>query len=137
MGDRIKALRMEKGLKQEELAKESGITLSVLARYEQGNILDINPWILEKIAVSLKVAPLDILPPQIKPRNGDYWGYFSPAGTLGGRIRQYRLSRHIQQKELARMLHVDRESIRRYEKGLSKPDKNILIKLEEILKSEL
>ena len=34
------------------------------------------------------------------------------------------------------MLQVDRESIRRYEKGLSSPDKNLISKLEGILNSK-
>lgn len=119
------------------MAKAAGIATSALARYEQGGILDPHPWILEKIATILQVPPLNLIPPQIKPENSDFWGYFGPSGTLGGKIKQYRLSRHIQQKELAKMLRVDRESIRRYEKGLTKPEEYILKRIEDIMGSSL
>ncbi|GAF85543.1 unnamed protein product [marine sediment metagenome] len=38
----------------------------------------------------------------------------------------------MQQKELARAFGVSRETIRRYEKDMYKPNKQILLQLEEI-----
>lgn len=82
LGARIKALRLKKGLNQEDLAKNSGSALSILSRYEQGKILDFNPWILEKIANPLNVEPLELLPKNNQAEFKDLYDYFCRRDTL-------------------------------------------------------
>ena len=62
LGARIKALRIRTGLKQEELAKAAGISVTSLAHYELGKIIDINPNTLQKIAKVLKIDPGELMP---------------------------------------------------------------------------
>jgi transcriptional regulator with XRE-family HTH domain len=134
LGTRIIALRIQKGLNQENLAKYSGIATSVIARYEQDRILDINPEILQKIAEILQVDPVLLLPTRIQPESGQFAEFFSPYVSSGSKIRQFRIDRGIQQKDLAEALGVSRETIRRYEKNHSKPTKKIIAKLEEYMR---
>lgn len=134
LGTRITALRIKKGLKQEDLAGTAGIATSALARYEQDKILDIHPIILNRIAEVLKVDPVLLLPPRIQPESGEFAEFFSPGISEGSKIRQFRIDRNMRQKELAQLLGVSRESIRRYEKDHSKPTKKVMAKLEEIMK---
>ncbi len=115
------------------MAKCSGLNLSVLAKYEQGKILDLNPWILEKIAKSLKISPIELLPLNDQNKIKNLYDYFCPVSTPGKKIKNLRLRHRLQQKDLAKMLDVNRETIRRYEKDQSKPDKNIISKIENIL----
>ncbi len=89
LGDRIKALRLKKGLNQEDLAKNSGLALSILSRYEQGKILDLNPWILEKIANPLNVEPLELLPKNNQAEFKDLYDYFCRRDTLVAKSKIY------------------------------------------------
>ena len=134
LGARITALRIRKGLKQEDLAIAAGIATSALARYEQDKILDIHPLILQKIAETLKVEPVLLIPPRIQPESGELAEFFSPSVSYGSKIKQFRISRNMQQKELAEALGVSRETIRRYENDHSKPTKRIMAKLEELMR---
>lgn len=109
LGARIIALRIQKGLNQENLAKAAGIAVSVLARYEQDKILDMHPLILSKIAETLQVDPVLLLPTPIQPERGELPKFFSPGISEGSKIKQFRIGRNIQQKELAEMLGVSRE----------------------------
>lgn len=52
---------------------------------------------------------------------------------IGENIKKYRQQKGLSQEELAMKLNVVRQTISKYEKGLSVPDANILIKLSEIL----
>ena len=106
-------------------AEHSDLAVSVLARYEQGKILDLNPWILQKVAKSLKIDPIELLPVPVQSNNKDFLNYFCPSDTWGGRLRKMRLSRNLQQKDLANMLGLHKVSICRYEKDRSKPSKII------------
>ena len=134
LGARIKALRIRNGLKQAELAKSTGIGTTILARYEQGKILDLTPWILQKIAVSLKIDPAELLPEPEQANKKDFLDYFCPGDTWGSRLRKLRLSRNIQQKDLAEMIGISKVSVCRYEKDRSKPSKIITEKIDKILR---
>ena len=52
---------------------------------------------------------------------------------IGENIKKYRQQKGLSQEELAMKLNVVRQTVSKYEKGLSVPDANILIKLSEIL----
>ncbi len=60
IGDRIKKIRLEKGMTQQELAKRTGINDANIRKYESGRQ---NPKLetLERIAVALEVEPLKLV----------------------------------------------------------------------------
>ena len=134
LGARIKALRIRNSLKQAELASSAGIGTTVLARYEQGKILDINPWMLQKVAKSLKIDPAELFPGPEQAKNKDFLDYFCPSDTWGSRLRKLRLSQNLQQKELAEMIGISKVSVCRYEKDRVNPSKKIAEKIDKILK---
>ena len=132
-----KVLRIKNGLKQAELAESAGIGTTVLARYEQGKVIDLTPWVLQKIAKALKIDPAELLTGSGQANNKDFLDYFCPSDTYGSRLRKLRLGRNLQQKELAEMIGISKVSICRYEKERSKPIKRIMLKLENILQCSL
>ena len=134
LGDRIRLFRIKQGISQKTLAERSGLAVTVLARYEQGKILDINPWMLQKLAKFLKTDPAELLPGSEQANNKDFLDYFCQPDTYGGRLRKMRLNRNLQQKDLAKMLGLHEVSVCRYEKDRSKPSKIITEKIDKILK---
>ena len=58
-GERLRALRKNSGLTQQQLAEKSGFTASVIARYEAGGSLP-RPQALEKLAAALGVPVSDL-----------------------------------------------------------------------------
>ena len=135
LGNRIKALRIKAGLKQADLAESAGIGTSVLARYEQGRIIDLTPQVLQKIASILNIEPLELLPVPNHPNSRKFLDYFCPSDSQGSRIRKLRLSRNLQQDELAKMLGIHKVSVCRYEKDRSKPSKIITENIDKILRT--
>ena len=134
-GDRIRLFRIKQGLSQKELAERSGLAVSVLARYEQGKILDLNPWILQKVARALKIDPVKLLPAAPKQaKNRDFLSYFYPMDTYGSRLRKLRLNRNLQQKDLAKTIGVTKAAICRYEKDLLNPSTRIISRINEVFK---
>jgi len=63
LGEKIKNLRKEKGISQEELAKKSGISRATLSKLENGNLTKISVATFDKI---LGVLGYTI---DIKPKN--------------------------------------------------------------------
>lgn len=61
VGERIRALRMKKGLSQEELGFESGLHRNYIGGIERGerNVAVVN---LARLAKALGVRPRDLLP---------------------------------------------------------------------------
>lgn len=57
IGERIKQLREEKGITQEELAKSLGMNKSTIQRYETAKIDKIKLPVIDAIASKLNVAP--------------------------------------------------------------------------------
>ena len=127
-------MRIKNGLKQAELAKSAGIGTTILARYEQGKVLDLTPWILQKIAKSLKIDPIELLPGPEQAKSKDFLDYFCPSDTWGSRLRKLRLCRNLQQKDLAKMIGVSKAAVCRYEKGRLKPSKTITENIDKILR---
>ena len=58
-GERLRTLRKNAGLTQQQLAERSGFTASVIARYESGGSLP-RPQALEKLAAALGVPVSDL-----------------------------------------------------------------------------
>ena len=75
---------IKNGLNQANLALSTGLsTLTIIGRYEQGRILDLNPFVLEKIATTLNVTPLELLPPAVRVGLKDSYDYFCRSDTRG------------------------------------------------------
>ncbi|MFI4854687.1 MAG: helix-turn-helix domain-containing protein [Phycisphaerales bacterium JB065] len=61
-GDRVRSLRLERELSQEQLAAEAGLhrtAISFIERAERSSQLET----IEKLARALKVQPSDLMPP--------------------------------------------------------------------------
>jgi len=127
---RIRYFRLSKNLSQKILAKRAKISENVISRYEQSKIKKINPQIILKIAKSLDIPAKKLLPSYTE----DFFKYFIKPDGLGSRIKYFRIKQGITQKEFAQKLNLSRETIRRYEKGITKPDKKTVEKMAKILK---
>ena len=57
MGERIKQLRLEKGLTQEELGKYIGVQKSAIRKYEKGSITNLKRSSIEILANLFNVTP--------------------------------------------------------------------------------
>ena len=57
MGDRIKTLRLEKGMTQEELGQVIGVQKSAIRKYESGHVENIKRSAIEKLAATFGVSP--------------------------------------------------------------------------------
>ncbi len=57
MGDRIKRLRIEMGLTQEELGKRVGLKRAAINKYEKGNVENMKRSIVEKMSSLFSVSP--------------------------------------------------------------------------------
>ena len=61
IGDRIRDMRMQKGLSQHKLAEISGVSRSYLIEIEE-NKYNLSAVVLCKLAKSLEVTPNDLIP---------------------------------------------------------------------------
>lgn len=59
--EKIKLLRTEKGMTQEELGKACGLQRAAINKYEKGTVVNIKRSVLQKLADALGVAPVDLL----------------------------------------------------------------------------
>ncbi len=57
MGDRIKQLRLEKGLTQEELGKYIGVKKAAVMKYEKGNVKNMKRSTIETLSKLFNVTP--------------------------------------------------------------------------------
>jgi transcriptional regulator with XRE-family HTH domain len=66
-GRRIRAFRKLKGYTQERLAKELGISVSILGEVERGNRLP-SEQLIEQIAERLNISVKELTPPQLESK---------------------------------------------------------------------
>lgn len=59
--EKIKMLRVQRGLTQEELGKVCGLQRAAINKYEKGTVVNIKRSVLQKLADALGVAPVDLL----------------------------------------------------------------------------
>ena len=59
--EKIKMLRTQKGLSQEELGKIVGLQKAAINKYETGRVVNIKKSMLQKLADALDVSPADLL----------------------------------------------------------------------------
>lgn len=57
MGDRIKQLRLSKGMTQEELGQKIGVQKAAIYKYESGLVVNLKRNIIEKLSNVLEVSP--------------------------------------------------------------------------------
>ena len=62
IGDRLKALRIEHALTQEELAEKAGVTRNTVARLERNESEPYMPTV-RKLAAALEVHPRELTTP--------------------------------------------------------------------------
>jgi transcriptional regulator with XRE-family HTH domain len=66
-GRRIRAFRKLKGYTQERLAKELGISISILGEVERGNRFP-SEQLIQQIAERLNISVEELAPPQLESR---------------------------------------------------------------------
>jgi transcriptional regulator with XRE-family HTH domain len=99
LGDHLKKRRLELGLYQAQVAGLIGVDESTVTNWEKNRT---NPilWVMPKIIEFLGYHP----------STGDY-------RTLGGRLLQYRESRGMSQKGLAKRIGIDPTTLSRLERN--------------------
>lgn len=56
-GEKIKSLRLAKGMTQGELAEKLGVKVPAIYKYEQGIVINLKRSTIEKLALALEVDP--------------------------------------------------------------------------------
>lgn len=69
---------------------------------------------------------------EVFPGTRDIFDFLVPPRDFGSWLRNFRLRRGLQQTELARILGIHKVSLYRYEKGASKPDRQVLQRLVQV-----
>ena len=59
--EKIKALRLQKGMTQEELGRAVGVQRAAINKYEKGSVVNIKRSVLQGLADALGCAPVDLL----------------------------------------------------------------------------
>ncbi len=141
LGSRIKYLRRCLGEHQASFATRTGHPVSLIRRYEQNKVQKPTIKILLDFAKALKVPPDKILSIQhFEPISNEtelnelFESLFSGA-DFGSRLRKLRIRANAGPKALASKLGINRETVRRYENNITKPTKERLTQIIEILKS--
>ena len=110
--------RLDLKLLQKDVAKRIGVNEATIWNWE-------NDWSSPSLHYIPKIIEfLGYIPDCIKPKN------------LGKKIVIYRKLLGITQKELARHLGIDPTTLGRWERGESKPSKELLKKLNTLLPRE-
>lgn len=106
IGDRIKYLRKEKGLSQEELASLLNTTKQAVYKYESNLVTNIPMDKIETLSKIFNVSPSYIM------------GW---CGGIGDRIKLLRLDWGFTTHQLAKYLNKSEETIKSWEYGRSTP----------------
>ena len=61
IGDRIKSLRLQKGLSQEELGAKVGVKKAAINKYEKGIVVNLKQSMIAKLADALGVSPIYLM----------------------------------------------------------------------------
>ena len=126
VGRKIRQLRKQRGLTQRQLSLRVGCSQPIIGSYELGR-KRLDPERLAAFAKALAV-PKKQLAALVPPAP------IRPGPTPFGReLRRGRAERGCSREELARRVGVCRESIARYESGLTHPDLSVLATLADAL----
>jgi transcriptional regulator with XRE-family HTH domain len=66
IGDIVKKRRLDLGLTQQELWDRSGVTQSMISKFEGGSADNVSIVVLRKLAKALNCALIDLLPEEDK-----------------------------------------------------------------------
>ena len=132
LGSNIRKERLSRGLTQADFAKASGVALSGIMAYEKNKVIHPNPFTIQKIAKALQIKELDLFP-EVPEDAKDAIDVICPLASTGLKIKNLRLRKRLQQKDLARMLGIHEVSLCRYEKDLIKPDEKMKKRIESLL----
>ena len=61
IGDRIKSLRLQKGMSQEELGGKVGVKKAAINKYEKGIVVNLKQSVISKLADALDVSPVYLM----------------------------------------------------------------------------
>ena len=126
-GARLRFLRKQLNLTIAQYATKTGLAHGTIARIERDETRVLKPWVLGKILPFVVSRFKEAFPES----GGDPYDFLMPPTSFGAFLKNLRLRRGLQQKELARLLAVNRESIRRYEGNLTKPEAAVRTKLRK------
>jgi len=129
VGERIRYFRIKSNITRVNLAKKSGVAVSIIAKYEDNKISKLNIWILEKLAPQLGIRIADLMLYH-GSRIKDIYNYVCPLTTLGQKIRNFRIRHHIQQNNLAKMLGIHKVTLCRYERNVVRAPKKIISRIK-------
>lgn len=110
LGDRIKTLRVEKGLTIDELGKLSGVSLEIISTLEKGDPLSLTSAALLDIAKALETDP-EKLAGKIPA--------LPSAASLAQRVKAAREAAGLSQAALSRLAGVSNPAVIELESGLS------------------
>lgn len=70
--------------------------------------------------------------PRIAQFLGYEWWQFDTS-TLGGRIQDYRYRNGLRAEDFAKLVGIENSGVRRWERGMSKPPKEMVRKIDAVL----
>lgn len=119
---RLKQLRLEKGITQEEMAEKLNVRRSTYGEYERGKIM---PPIdkIESIAKLLHTTPQYLL----------NWRGSDREDTIGHTLKNLRLKQHKSEEEFANEIGISVSSLRSYEDNIEPVPINMLSVFAEYL----
>jgi transcriptional regulator with XRE-family HTH domain len=126
MDNRIKFLRIEKGMKQSELARYLKVAQSTLSGWETGKY-EVDNENLKKMA-DLFGCSIDLLLGRTHTKNHND---INPYIMLNEKLRTLRIAKGKTQNEVANMLGIDRTTYTKYETGDSNPDYSTICELAD------
>lgn len=135
IGKRIKQLREDKGLTQEDIAKKIGVAIQTIYKYENEIVTNIPLDKLEKIAKALQTTPAYLMGWE---DNAEKPSKTNKISDTGQRIKEKRLLAGISIEELAEQSNVSADIITRLETGVPTSfDSKILKSIARVLKTNM
>ncbi|MFH2202008.1 MAG: helix-turn-helix domain-containing protein [Elusimicrobiota bacterium] len=123
MGERIRYLRRRLRINYAAAAAGAGVSPNTLLRLERGEGRP-QDWTISRLLRYLGRALKEVF-----PGAEDVYDLIIPPKDFGSWLRNLRLRRGLQQKELAEILGLSKVSVCRYEKNIVKPQEAILKRL--------
>lgn len=128
LGARIRYIRRRFHIPYTALAAGAGISPNTVLRLERGEAKTPD-WAISRL--------LRYLGPKLAeafPGTDDVYDFLIPPKDFGSWLRNFRLRRGMQQKDMAKALRVHKVTICRYEKNVSKPNQAVLERLTRRMK---
>jgi len=123
IGGRIRYYRLDKGMRQEDVALKTGFNRTTITRYENNQLLH-SVESCNSIAEAIGISPSLLYDDYLQFLTSDY-------GTI---IRTKRKGHKLTQEELAEELGVNSSTVRKWEKGQAQPNRSSYSNLREFLR---